>query len=49
MSFTWIWAAIEREMRADSSWQIHFITHRRTAASAIVAGLARSAVPGGLG
>ena len=49
MSFTWIWAAIEREMRADSSWQIHFITHRRTAASAIVAGLARSTVPGGLG
>jgi O-acetyl-ADP-ribose deacetylase (regulator of RNase III) len=49
VSFTWIWAAAEREMRADSSWQIHFITHQRTAASAIVAGLAGSALVSGPG
>ena len=39
VSFSWMWAAVEREMRADSSWQIHFITHQRAAANAIVAGL----------
>lgn len=45
VSFAWIWAAVEREMRADSQWRIHFITHQRVAADAIVAGLADSAVP----
>jgi O-acetyl-ADP-ribose deacetylase (regulator of RNase III) len=40
VSFTWIWAAVEREMRADSSWRIHFITHQRAAANAIVTGIA---------
>jgi O-acetyl-ADP-ribose deacetylase (regulator of RNase III) len=49
MSFTWIWAAVEREMRADSSWRIHFITHQRAAANAIVARLADSAPASGLG
>lgn len=44
VSFTWIWAAAERELRADSSWRIHFITHQRAAANAIVAGLAGSRV-----
>lgn len=49
MSFTWIWAALEREMRADSSWRIHFVTHQRAAANVIVAGLAGSTLTGGLG
>jgi O-acetyl-ADP-ribose deacetylase (regulator of RNase III) len=49
VSFTWIWAAAEREMRADSSWRIHFITHQRTAANAIVAGLAGSVLVSGPG
>jgi O-acetyl-ADP-ribose deacetylase (regulator of RNase III) len=44
VSFTWIWAAAERELRADSSWRIHFITRQRAAANAIVAGLAGSRV-----
>lgn len=49
VSFTWIWAAAEREMRADSSWSIHFITHQRTAANSIVAGLAGPALVSGPG
>jgi O-acetyl-ADP-ribose deacetylase (regulator of RNase III) len=49
VSFTWIWAAAEREMRADGSWQIHFITHQRTAANAIVAGLTSAALAIGPG
>jgi O-acetyl-ADP-ribose deacetylase (regulator of RNase III) len=38
-SFTWMWSAIEREMRADSSWLIHFVTRRRVTADAIVSAL----------
>ena len=38
-SFTWMWAAMEHEMRADSSWLIHFITRRRVTAEAIIGGL----------
>jgi hypothetical protein len=38
-SFTWMWAAMEHEMRADSSWLIHFITRRRATAEAIVSEL----------
>jgi O-acetyl-ADP-ribose deacetylase (regulator of RNase III) len=49
VSFTWIWAAVEREMRADGSWQIHFITHQRSAANAIVAGLTGAALASGPG
>jgi hypothetical protein len=49
VSFTWIWAAAEREMRADSSWQIHFITYQRTAANAVVAGLTGAALANGPG
>jgi O-acetyl-ADP-ribose deacetylase (regulator of RNase III) len=39
-SFAWIWAALEREMREDNAWQIHFITHQRATADVIIAGLA---------
>jgi len=49
MSFTWIWAALEREMRTDGSWRIHFVTHQRAAANAIVAGLAGATLVGGPG
>ena len=38
-SFTWMWAAMEHEMRADNSWLIHFITRRRATAEAIISGL----------
>lgn len=38
-SFTWMWAAIEHEMRVDSSWLIHFITRRQATADAIISGL----------
>jgi O-acetyl-ADP-ribose deacetylase (regulator of RNase III) len=47
VSFAWIWAAAERELRADSTWRIHFITHQRPEANAIVAGLAGSGVVSG--
>jgi len=49
VSFTWIWAAAERELRADDSWHIHFITHQRAAANAIVAGLSGVALADGPG
>ena len=49
VSFTWIWAAAERELRADSSWRIHFITHQRPVANVIVAGLAGSGLVSGPG
>jgi O-acetyl-ADP-ribose deacetylase (regulator of RNase III) len=49
VSFSWIWAAAERELRADGSWQVHFITHQRAAANAIVAGLTGGAVAGDRG
>lgn len=48
VSFTWMWAAVEREMRADNSWRVHFITHQRKAANAIVAGIAGSVLASGL-
>lgn len=49
VSFSWMWAAVARELRADSSWRIHFITHQRAAANAVVAGLAGSALVSGSG
>ena len=38
-SFAWIWAAIVPEVRADSTWKIHFVTHQRLAADVIAAGI----------
>ncbi len=38
-SLTWIWAALEREIHKDSSWEIHIITRRRQTADLIVAKL----------
>lgn len=42
VSFTWIWSALEREIRRDNSWHIHFITRRRATAEIIVAGIGQS-------
>jgi O-acetyl-ADP-ribose deacetylase (regulator of RNase III) len=41
-SFGWIWAAIEREITADNSWKVHFVTHQRSAADVIAAGIITS-------
>jgi hypothetical protein len=41
-SFDWIWAALEHEVRADNTWEIHFIAHRKAVAEVIVAGITRS-------
>jgi len=38
-SFTWLWTAIEREVRDNGSWAIHFVTRRRSSADLIVAKL----------
>jgi hypothetical protein len=39
-SFTWLWAALEREARDERPWTIHFVTRRRSSAELIVAKLA---------
>ncbi len=41
-SFDWIWAALEHEIRADNTWGVHFIAHRKAVAEVIVAGITRS-------
>jgi hypothetical protein len=41
-SFTWLWTALEREVRQDGSWEIHFVTRRRSLADLIVAKLAEA-------
>lgn len=38
-SFTWLWTALEREVRDDRPWTIHFVTRRRSSAELIVAKL----------
>jgi O-acetyl-ADP-ribose deacetylase (regulator of RNase III) len=38
-SFTWLWAALEREVRDDRPWTIHFVTKRRSSAELIMAKL----------
>lgn len=38
-SFTWLWTALERDMRENGPWSIHFVTIRRSAADLIVAKL----------
>jgi O-acetyl-ADP-ribose deacetylase (regulator of RNase III) len=38
-SFTWLWMALEREVRDDRPWTIHFVTRRRSSAELIVAKL----------
>ena len=35
-SFAWLWTALEREVRDDRAWTIHFVTRRRASAELIV-------------
>jgi O-acetyl-ADP-ribose deacetylase (regulator of RNase III) len=39
ISFTWLWAALEREIGEDNQWGIHFLTRRRLTADIIISGL----------
>jgi hypothetical protein len=43
-SFSWIWAALERDMRDNGPWEIHFIARNRAQAELIVARLAELGV-----
>jgi hypothetical protein len=38
-SFTWLWTSLERGIRENDSWEIHFITRRRSLADLIIAKL----------
>jgi O-acetyl-ADP-ribose deacetylase (regulator of RNase III) len=38
-SFTWLWSALERDLREDGSWDIHFVTRSRATTDVIAAGL----------
>lgn len=38
-SFTWLWTALEREVRENGPWELHFVTRRRSSAELIVAKL----------
>jgi hypothetical protein len=38
-SFSWMWPPLERDMRENGPWDIHFITRSRTAAELIVSRL----------
>jgi O-acetyl-ADP-ribose deacetylase (regulator of RNase III) len=38
-SFTWLWTALERDIRDNGPWSIHFVTPRRSVAELIVARL----------
>ncbi len=35
-SFTWLWMALEREVRDDRPWTIHFVTRRRSSAEQLI-------------
>ncbi len=43
-SFTWLWTALEREVRENGPWTIHFVTRRRASAELIMAKLAEAGV-----
>ena len=50
ISLTWMWAAIEREIERDNSWEIHILTRRRLRADLVVSKLkAAGAVSDSLG
>lgn len=44
-SFSWLWAAVLREMRVGDAWEIHFITRRRATAELVLTGMAASEAP----
>jgi O-acetyl-ADP-ribose deacetylase (regulator of RNase III) len=43
-SFTWLWSALEIELRANGAWDVHFLTRNRATAGVIVAGLSEAGV-----
>jgi hypothetical protein len=44
VSFAWLWTALERELRENGAWDVHFITRDRVTADLIVSGLADAQV-----
>jgi O-acetyl-ADP-ribose deacetylase (regulator of RNase III) len=45
-SFSWLWAALERDLAENEPWRLHFITRRRAVADVIVAKLGEAGVVG---
>jgi O-acetyl-ADP-ribose deacetylase (regulator of RNase III) len=43
-SFAWLWTLLERDIRENGPWEIHFITRRRALAELIVAKLSEAGV-----
>ncbi|MGH3157771.1 MAG: macro domain-containing protein, partial [Streptosporangiaceae bacterium] len=43
-SFAWLWASLERDIRDNGPWDIHFVTNRRTLAELIVGKLREAGV-----
>jgi len=43
-SFTWLWSSLERDIRENGPWEIHFITRKQALADLIVAKLADAGV-----
>jgi hypothetical protein len=43
-SFAWLWSALERDIRENGPWEIHFITRRQFTADLIIAKLAEAGV-----
>ncbi|MGD0064757.1 MAG: hypothetical protein ABSB76_15085 [Streptosporangiaceae bacterium] len=46
-SFAWLWSALEREVRDDRPWTLHFVTRRRAAAELIITKLGAAGVIAG--
>jgi O-acetyl-ADP-ribose deacetylase (regulator of RNase III) len=44
ISFTWMWAALERDIREHGPWEVHFITRQQSVADLIVTKLAEAGV-----
>ena len=45
-SFTWLWTALDREVRENGPWELHFVTRRRSSAELIVTKLGEVGVVG---
>lgn len=44
ISFAWIWSSLERDIKENGPWEIHFITRQRSLADLIIAKLAEAGV-----
>jgi hypothetical protein len=44
ISFAWLWTSLEREMRENGPWNIHFVTRRRALAELIIGKLGEAGV-----